>query len=98
MRPEKSEGPFKLPQPLQSYFLRGYRPYRCDEADSICMDNADEYLDPTDFLASLERRHEEVLLEIDQLADRIEKTLLEYKLPSRSVVSEKALSVDKSSV
>jgi hypothetical protein len=56
------------------------------------MDNANEYLDPTDFLASLERRHEEVLVEIDLLADRIEKTLLEYKLPSTGTTSDATFS------
>jgi hypothetical protein len=60
------------------------------------MDNTDEYLDPSDFLASLERRHEEVLVEIDLLADRIEKTLLEYKLPAVGATSENSLSLSTS--
>ncbi len=61
------------------------------------MDSPNEYLDPTNFLASLERRHEEVLGEIDLLADRIEKTLLEYKLPMGGASSEKAFSGSKTS-
>ncbi len=62
------------------------------------MDNANEYLDPTDFLASLERRHEEVLVEIDLLADRIEKTLLEYKLPNPATISEKTIPASQAAV
>ena len=62
------------------------------------MENANEYRDPTDFLASLERRHEEVLIDIDQLADRIEKTLLEYKLPNPAASSEKTRSGNTSAV
>ena len=44
--------------------------------------------DPAAFLASLERRHEEVLLEIDRLANRIEKTLLEFKPQRAEIPSE----------
>ena len=46
------------------------------------MDTKQPSADPTAFLASLERRHEEVMLEIDRLAARVEKTLLEYKPPA----------------
>ncbi|MDZ4851473.1 MAG: hypothetical protein SGI77_19455 [Pirellulaceae bacterium] len=46
------------------------------------MDTPDHFADPAEFLASLERRHEDVVTEIDQLADRIETILFEFKPPT----------------
>ncbi len=46
------------------------------------MDTQQTSADPAAFLASLERRHEEVMFDIDRLAERVEKTLLEFKPPA----------------
>lgn len=51
-------------------------------ADPSGMDTPDHFADPAEFLASLERRHEDVVTEIDQLADRIETILFEFKPPT----------------
>ncbi len=49
------------------------------------MESNQSAADPIRFLASLERRHEEIFVKIDELADRIEKVLLEYKPPTQSI-------------
>jgi len=54
------------------------------ESTQKTVESTQSAADPASFLASLERRHEEILVRIDELADRIEKTLLEFKPQSQT--------------